>query len=241
MTRAVQAGNGATGVGTGMEYEWENGSGTNVVGATIEAVATDATSGSEDSDLVFKLMKAGASATELARLTSLSDFKLTTAGSVGPFVTFVRTGGTASTWQIKPDLGSTDFAIQDDVGGQEYLFNTAGTATAVDWVATSDRRLKYHFKPVGSQLDKIATISDLVTNYDRKDNGKNETGFIAQELLKRAPEYVNAPADTASGYYSVNYAKMSAILFKGVDELNAKIEELNQRIKELESQLSSRR
>lgn len=223
------------GSGVSINFESETADNNYEVGASIEAVTTDVTSTSEDFDIAFKVMRAGATATEVARLTSLSDFRLTSASSVGPFVTFNRTGGTASTWQLKPDIGTTDFAIQDDVGGQEYLFNTAGTATAVDWVATSDRRLKYHFKPVGSQLDKIATISNLVTNYDRKDNGKNETGFVAQELLKVAPEYVNAPIDTASGYYSVNYAKMVVPLYKGVDELQNEVAELRQEVAELKS------
>src|SRR5690606_6721761 len=90
-----------------------------------------------------------------------------------------------------------------------------GTGTGTDWVATSDRRLKENIRPAGDQLIKIGRISNLVKTYDRKDNGKTETGFVAQELLEVAPEYVNVPEDTAA-MMSVNYAKMVVPLYKGV-------------------------
>lgn len=70
MSRVVQSGSGAAGIGVGMEFEVENGSGTNVVGSTIEAVTTDVTATSEDFDLVFKTMSAGATASERLRVTS---------------------------------------------------------------------------------------------------------------------------------------------------------------------------
>lgn len=187
MSRVVQTGNGATGIGVGMEFEVENGSGANVVGSTIESVSTDATSGSEDFDIVFKNMAAGTAAAEKFRITSAGNATL------------------------------------------------VGTGTGVDWVATSDRRLKYHFKPVDSQLSKISAMSNLVTNYDRKDNGNNETGFVAQDLLKVAPEYVIAPLDTASGYYAVNYSKITPILIKGVDELSDEVTQLRQEVAELKA------
>ena len=58
------------GIGSGMEFASETSSGNYEVGATIEAVVTDVTSGSEDFDLVFKTMAAGAAANEKLRITS---------------------------------------------------------------------------------------------------------------------------------------------------------------------------
>lgn len=111
-------------------------------------------------------------------------------------------------------------------------FNAAGVGTATDWVATSDRRLKENIKPVGPQLEKVEAIAALVRNYDRKDNGKNETGFIAQELAEVAPEYVNEGSDSVM--WSVNYSKMVVPLYTAITELKAEIEELkaeNQKLK----------
>ena len=66
----VTTGTPAVGIGTGMEFEVETADGNNEVGATIEAVATDVTGGSEDFDLVFKLMTGGSAVAEKIRFTS---------------------------------------------------------------------------------------------------------------------------------------------------------------------------
>jgi len=66
----TSSGTPAAGQGVGVELEVETTAGNNEVGATIEAVATDVTSTSEDFDLVLKLMAAGAAAVEMGRLKS---------------------------------------------------------------------------------------------------------------------------------------------------------------------------
>lgn len=68
-SRDVQSGVGANGVGVGIELETEAASG-KVVGTTIESIAADVTSGSEDFDYVVKNMAAGAAASEKFRVTS---------------------------------------------------------------------------------------------------------------------------------------------------------------------------
>lgn len=65
------SGSPAAGIGVGLEFEVETSASNNEVGATIETVTTDVTGGSEDFDLVFKLMTSGAAADEKLRLTSL--------------------------------------------------------------------------------------------------------------------------------------------------------------------------
>lgn len=60
----------ATGIGVGIEFEAETSASNNEVGATIEAVTTDATAASEDFKLVFKTMAAGAAAASRAELDS---------------------------------------------------------------------------------------------------------------------------------------------------------------------------
>jgi hypothetical protein len=64
------SGTPANGIGVGMEFATETAAGNTEIGATIEAITTDVTSTSEDFDLSFKTMTAGAAATEKARLTS---------------------------------------------------------------------------------------------------------------------------------------------------------------------------
>lgn len=64
------SGTPANGIGVGMQFATETAAGNTEIGATIEAITTDVTGGSEDFDLSFKVMAAGAAAAQQARLTS---------------------------------------------------------------------------------------------------------------------------------------------------------------------------
>ena len=67
-----------TGIGVEMTFATHNASPAyaTVVGAGISAVSTDATNGSEDYDMVFKLMAAGATRAEVFRLLSDNSLRL---------------------------------------------------------------------------------------------------------------------------------------------------------------------
>lgn len=58
----------AAGIGAGIDFEVQTGAANHEVGAVIQAVTTDVTAASEDFDLVFSLMLAGAPAAEYLRL-----------------------------------------------------------------------------------------------------------------------------------------------------------------------------
>ncbi len=64
------SGTPAVGIGVGVEFAVETAAGNTEIGAIIEAVTTDVTAASEDFDLVFKTMAAGAAATEGMRIKS---------------------------------------------------------------------------------------------------------------------------------------------------------------------------
>jgi hypothetical protein len=69
------SGTPANGIGVGVEFATETAAGNTEVGATIEAITTDVTSASEDFDLSFKTMAAGAAAAERMRVKSTGDFQ----------------------------------------------------------------------------------------------------------------------------------------------------------------------
>jgi len=78
----VTTGTPAVGIGAGIEFEIHTAGSNYEVGATIEAVATDVTDGSEDFDLVFKLMTGGAAVAEKVRFTSAGDIDAVSFGGI---------------------------------------------------------------------------------------------------------------------------------------------------------------
>lgn len=93
ITRYTNGSPGA-GIGVGMQFITEASAANNEIVATIEAITTDVTAASEDADLVFKTMVAGAAATEHLRFGSnkigffgvTTVAKATTAGASATFV-----------------------------------------------------------------------------------------------------------------------------------------------------------
>ena len=62
------SGTPANGLGVGIQFEVETSAGNNEIGATMEVVTTDVSSGSEDFKIVFKAMAAGSAAAEMLSL-----------------------------------------------------------------------------------------------------------------------------------------------------------------------------
>lgn len=64
------SGTAGTGIGTGAAFQAEDDGGTQAVGMSVQMIATDSTSGSEDYDFVVNLMDAGSAAAERFRVDS---------------------------------------------------------------------------------------------------------------------------------------------------------------------------
>ena len=71
------------GTGVGLSFQSLTSAGNTETGATIEAITTDVTVASEDFDLVFKTMAAGAAVAERFRVTSTSNYGFNGATSFG--------------------------------------------------------------------------------------------------------------------------------------------------------------
>ncbi|NEN25321.1 hypothetical protein G3O08_18690 [Cryomorpha ignava] len=101
-------------------------------------------------------------------------------------------------------------------------FNSATGA----YSATSDRSLKENIQPVGNLLNKVKEVQ--IVNYDfKRDPAKApQIGYIAQELEKQFPEFVTAPEPDSERemFYTVNYAGMSAVAIKAIQEQQVIIE-----------------
>jgi hypothetical protein len=113
---------------------------------------------------------------------------------------------------------------------------------ARDLEETSDERMKENIKPLDSSLDKIKQLrgvkydlkgdyfktNDLKLKAKLEKEGKNEIGFLAQELMKVFPEIVFL--DTTSNLYSVSYTRLVPVLVEAVKEQQIQIDELKKQI-----------
>lgn len=110
---------------------------------------------------------------------------------------------------------------------------TQATSTSVSFVASSDQRLKENIVDAPSALDSINAIK--VRSFDWKADGTHqEYGYIAQELLKIAPEAVHAP-DNADAMMGVDFGKLTPRIVKALQEQQAIIEQLKARLDVLEN------
>lgn len=113
--------------------------------------------------------------------------------------------------------------------------------------STSDRRLKTNITQIGAILPKVRKISINSFTYIADPKHRQQIGFIAQDLVQEFPEFVNVPgADgTKSPYYTVNYAGMSAVAIKAIQEQQTQIDRLqatidiqNDTLEKLQKQVS---
>lgn len=168
---------------------------------------------------------------------SAGAMRVTSTGTAQAILEMRRTGGTTSNWQFYLPTGSTDLRFYS--GADRFTFSSAGVGTATDWIATSDRRLKDKITRIdaGEALHRVSLIASLVSRYDRIDTGKTEVGFIAQELLAVAPEYVTVPQDLKA-MMAVNYSKMVVPLYKATAAIIDEVDSLKAQVKMLKLKLN---
>ena len=98
------------------------------------------------------------------------------------------------------------------------------TAYAVQFVKTSDERLKTNITPIAYDPDGIGIYSFIMNNYD-----SYSYGFIAQNIAETHPELISE--NTVTSYLAVDYdATLSLLLAKALN----RIDELEKRVSELE-------
>lgn len=156
------------------------------------------------------------------------------------------TGGLATERMVIDTAGNVGIGMTDfsDITGTGNLkvsggiygggnMKVTGSATASSWETSSDRRLKTDITPLTNILSKLDSIIPVGFNWIDKTRGeKHQIGFIAQEVEKEFPELVTT-ADT--GYKTMDYSKMTAVLLGAVKELKAENDLLKARLEKLEN------
>jgi hypothetical protein len=111
-----------------------------------------------------------------------------------------------------------------------FTMDRLGNFTAAqDISAYSDRRLKKDFKKIEGALDKLSKINGYTfIRTDEVAKNQKQAGVIAQEVLEVLPEVVKINEET--GYYTVAYGNLTALLIEALKEERQKREELEQRL-----------
>jgi hypothetical protein len=118
-----------------------------------------------------------------------------------------------------------DLTTSQSVGGAKTFTSAIvcnSTATATDFIGTSDRRYKKEIK----ELKYTNIISDY-KSFKFKGNGQVRYGIIAQELQKYHPEFVR---EDDNGFLAVSY----------LDLHSAEIQSLKDRVEHLESLIKNK-
>ncbi len=111
---------------------------------------------------------------------------------------------------------------------------TSGVYTAV-----SDERLKTNINELHTVLPKVMSLKPKTYQFIDAENSRVYTGLLAQELEKVFPQFVYYGGDDQVTY-TVDYASMSVIALKAIQEQQAEIEQLKQEIEVLKSIVISR-
>jgi hypothetical protein len=121
------------------------------------------------------------------------------------------------------------------------LTGTTNMATLVasgNITSSSDRRIKKDIKRIEGALDKVTQIGGYTfTRTDDPHKDQRQAGIIAQEMLKVLPEVVRISEET--GYYSVSYGNITALLIEALKEERIERLKLEERIACIENLLQS--
>jgi hypothetical protein len=106
------------------------------------------------------------------------------------------------------------------------------------YTAVSDESLKTNINMLGTVLPSVKKLQAKTYQFKDVESDKSYTGFIAQELKELFPQYVYYGGDNQV-MYTVDYAGMSVIALKAVQEQQEIIESLQVQIEELKTLLNN--
>ena len=157
-------------------------------------------------------------------------------------VKVVRWGGD---WAFGIDVaryGAGGCETHFNVRGAVYVFNDAGYASAVQWVNTSDIRLKANLKEIESAKEKVKSIKGYTyfkrNNLDEDEYSfySEEAGVIAQDVQTVLPEAVYKISD--SEYLGVSYGGVTALLVNAINEMIDDSDKQNETIQKQQDEIN---
>ena len=184
----VSSGTPTAGIGTGLEFETETAAGNNEVGAVIEAVTTDVTATSEDFDLVFKTMSAGAAAAERMRITS--DGRLygtaihNNAGAItGATNQYIASGTYTPTVTNSTNTDSAATATQAQYMRVGNVVTVSGRFTADPTLTATATSFELSL-PIASNLGAVEDLAGTAFSGAIAGQGAEVIGVVANDTAK---------------------------------------------------------
>jgi hypothetical protein len=145
-------------------------------------------------------------------------------------ITGLFTDGSSATYSNEFKLGSAGFTLSSNAGSytfplgdgsSNYLMATDGSGQLF-WqdptMVPSDRSLKSNISELSYGLDTLMQLNPV--SYTMNPTGKEQIGFIAQEVESLVPELVG---EVANGKKGLAYGQMTAVIVKSVQELDLKM------------------
>jgi hypothetical protein len=152
---------------------------------------------------------------------------------------------------LTTSINNVDYSWDLANNGELLYFSYNGAAKAYfeptgELIQVSDTRLKKNIAPKENVLDKVMALQPKTYLYtDQKDDEKNITGFLAQEVLPLFPELVSEfkypKKDTTDTnvYQGINYSGFSVIAIKAIQEQQEIIENLQIKMDKMEKRISA--
>tara|TARA_Y100000385_G_C13044318_1_gene616747 strand:- start:1242 stop:1598 length:357 start_codon:yes stop_codon:yes gene_type:complete len=113
------------------------------------------------------------------------------------------------------------------VGNGDSHVRVTNNIYATQFLYNSDRAYKENIYPLENSLQRVLELEGV--NYTLKSDGTELIGFIAQDVEKIEPKFV----DGKEGEKAVNYGQMVALLTEAMKEQQAMIVALQKEVQEL--------
>jgi len=154
----------------------------------------------------------------------------------------IITGG-ITMMRFKQEDSNVDYiSMFGNTASGEFLFynngsfHADGNITAYSTATASDSGLKENIRPLENCLDKVLGLDGVIFDWKKETRGKNQVGFIAQQVEEHAPELVNTSEDKDIGEIkTVHYEGAIPMLVEALKEQQSIINRLESRIKDLEN------
>jgi len=168
----------------------------------------------------------GADGNELQFLSSFSTngFQLDHLGNIETVGSGVWTGNGSGLNSVNATtldgIDSSSFVRSDQDDTLDGTYTVTGDLTINGTLTeTSSIVLKENVVPIANALATVLMLDGV--HYNRKSSGAYETGLIAEEVEKIAPELVST-----QGQKSIQYSRLTAYLIEAVKDLEKQLQEL---------------